>query len=47
MNKGSRAAAPMAKPKEGKMDHSKPAGPGKVVPSMMPAGRKGNKVKKG
>ena len=40
MNKGSRAAAPMAKPKEGKMDHSKPAG-GKVVPSMTPAGRKG------
>jgi len=46
MNKGSRAAAPMAKPKEGKMDHSKPTG-GKVMPSMMPAGRKGNTVKKG
>jgi hypothetical protein len=46
MNKGSRAAAPMAKPKEGKMDHSKPAG-GKVVPSMMPAGRRGTAVKKG
>jgi len=28
------------------MDNSKPAG-GKVMPSMMPAGRKGNKVKKG
>jgi hypothetical protein len=46
MNKGSRAAAPMAKPKEGKMDHSKPAG-GKVIPSMMPAGRPGKKTKKG
>jgi hypothetical protein len=46
MNKGSRAAAPMAKPKEGKKDHSKPAG-GKVMASMMPAGRPGNKVKKG
>jgi hypothetical protein len=46
MNKGSRAAAPMAKPKEGKMDHSKPAG-GKVIPSMTPAGRRGNAVKKG
>ena len=47
MNKGSRATAPMSKPVEGKKDTSKPAGPGKVVPSMMPAGRKGNKVKKG
>jgi len=46
MNKGSRAAAPMAKPKEGKMDHSKPEG-GKVIPSMTPAGRRGNAVKKG
>jgi len=46
MNKGSRAAAPMAKPKEGKMDHSKPAG-GKVMPPTMPAGRRGNAVKKG
>ena len=46
MNKGSRAAAPMSKAVEGKKDTSKPAG-GKVVPSMMPAGRKGNKVKKG
>jgi len=46
MNKGSRAAAPMAKPKEGKMDNSKPAG-GKVIPSMTPAGRRGNAVKKG
>jgi hypothetical protein len=36
----------MAKPKEGKKDHSKPAG-GKVMPSMMPAGRRGNAVKKG
>jgi len=40
MNKGSRAAAPMAKPKEGKMDTSKPAG-GKVFFGMTPAGRKG------
>ena len=47
MNKGSRAAAPMSMPVEGKKDNSKPAGPGKVVPSMMPAGRKGNAVKKG
>ena len=47
MNKGSRAAAPMSMPTEGKKDTSKPAGPGKVVPSMMPAGRKGNTVKKG
>mgnify|MGYP007073084153 FL=1 len=46
MNKGSRAAAPMAKPKEGKMDTSKPAG-GKVFFGMMPAGRKGSAVKKG
>ena len=46
MNKGSRAAAPMSMPVEGKKDTSKPAG-GKVVPSMMPVGRKGNKVKKG
>jgi hypothetical protein len=47
MNKGSRAAAPMSMPIEGKKDTSKPAGPGKVVPSMMPAGRKGTSVKKG
>jgi hypothetical protein len=47
MNQGSRAAAPMSKPVEGKKDTSKPAGPGKVVPSMMPAGRKGTSVKKG
>ena len=47
MNKGSRAAAPMSMPVEGKKDSSKPAGPGKVVPSMMPAGRKGTSVKKG
>ena len=46
MNKGSRAAAPMAKPKEGIMDNTKPGG-GKVMQPMMPAGRKGNKVKKG
>jgi len=45
MNKGSRAAAPMSKPVEGKKDTSKPAG-GKVVPSMMPAGRPGKKSKK-
>jgi hypothetical protein len=47
MNQGSRAAAPMSKPVEGKKDTSKPAGPGKVVPSMMPAGRRGTSVKKG
>jgi hypothetical protein len=46
MNKGSRAAAPMATPKQGKMDTSKPTG-GKVMQPMMPAGRKGNAVKKG
>jgi hypothetical protein len=46
MNKGSRAAAPMSKPTEGKKDTSKPSG-GNVMPSMMPAGRKGSKVKKG
>jgi hypothetical protein len=46
MNKGSRATAPMAKPTEGKKDTSKPAG-GKVFFGMMPAGRKGNAVKKG
>jgi hypothetical protein len=44
MNKGSRAAAPMSKPVEGKKDTSKPAG-GKVVPSMMPAGRRGSSKK--
>jgi len=47
MNKGSRAAAPMSMPVEGKKDSSKPAGPGRVVPSIMPAGRKGTSVKKG
>jgi hypothetical protein len=47
MNKGSRAAAPMSKPTEGTKNTSKPAGPGKVVPSMMPAGRPGKAVKKG
>ena len=46
MNKGSRAAAPMAKPKEGKMDTSKPAG-GKVMFGTTPAGRKGTAAKKG
>jgi len=46
MNKGSRAAAPMAQPKEGKMDTSKPAG-GKVMFGTTPAGRKGSAVKKG
>ena len=46
MNKGSRAAAPMAKPKEGKMDTSKPAG-GKVYFGTTPAGQRGNAVKKG
>ena len=47
MNQGSRAAAPMSKPVEGKKDTSKPAGPGKVVPSVTQAGRRGNAVKKG
>jgi hypothetical protein len=37
----------MSMPVEGKKDTSKPAGPGKVVPSMMPAGRRGTSVKKG
>ena len=46
MNKGSRAAAPMAQPKEGKMDTSKPKG-GKVFFGMMSAGRKGKPVTKG
>jgi hypothetical protein len=46
MNKGSRAAAPMSKPVEGKKDTSKPAG-GKVFFGMMPAGRRGTAVKKG
>lgn len=46
MNKGSRAAAPMAKPKEGKMDTSKPAG-GKVMFGMTPEGKRGSAVKKG
>jgi len=46
MNKGSRAAAPMSKPTEGKKDTSKPAG-GKVFFGITPAGRKGTTVKKG
>ena len=46
MNNGSRAAAPMAKPKEGQMDHAKPAG-GKGMPGMMAKGRPGKKAKKG
>jgi hypothetical protein len=46
MNKGSRAAAPMSKAVEGKKDTSKPKG-GKVMPSTMPAGRRGNAPKKG
>ena len=46
MNQGSRAAAPMSKPKEGKMDTSKPAG-GKVFFGTTPAGQKGTAVKKG
>ena len=46
MNKGSRATAPVSKPVEGKKDTSKPAG-GKVFFGMMPAGRRGNAVKKG
>ena len=47
MNKGSRAAAPMSMTIEGKKDSSKPAGPGKVIQPVMPAGRKGSAVKKG
>ena len=43
MNKGSRAAAPMSKPVEGKKDTSKPAG-GKVEFGYTPAGRKGTKA---
>lgn len=43
MNKGSRAAAPMSKPVEGKMDTSKPKG-GKVYFGTTPAGRKGKKA---
>lgn len=42
MNKGSRAAAPVATPKEGKKDTSKPAG-GKVFFGITPPGRKGKK----
>jgi hypothetical protein len=45
MNKGSRAKASMAAPKEGKMDTSKPAG-GKVMFGMTPKGRKGKTTKK-
>jgi len=43
MNKGSRAAAPMSKPVEGKKDTSKPAG-GEVKYGYTPAGRKGTKA---
>ena len=43
MNKGSRAAAPMSKPLEGKKDTSKPAG-GEVKFGYTPAGRKGTKA---
>jgi len=46
MNKGSRATAPMAQPKEGKMDTSKPKG-GKVFFGMMAKGRPGKKATKG
>ena len=46
MNKGSRAAAPVSKPVEGKKDTSKPAG-GKVFFGMTTAGRKGTAAKKG
>jgi hypothetical protein len=41
--KGSRAAAPMAKPVEGKKDTAKPSG-GKVNFGYAPAGRKGKKA---
>jgi hypothetical protein len=37
----------MSMPVEGKKDTSKPAGGKEVVPSMMPAGRRGTSVKKG
>ena len=43
MNKGSRAAAPMDAPTQGKMDTAKPKG-GKVFFGMTPAGRKGKKA---
>ena len=43
MNKGSRAAAPMSKPVEGKKDTSKPAG-GKRYFGMATKGRKGKKA---
>jgi hypothetical protein len=46
MNKGSRAAAPMAQPKEGKMDTSKPKG-GKVFFGIMAKARPGKKATKG
>ena len=46
MDKGSRAKASMAAPKQGKMDTSKPAG-GKVFFGMMAKGRPGKKAKKG
>jgi hypothetical protein len=46
MNKGSRAAAPVSKPVEGKKDTSKPAG-GKVFFGMTPAGKRGSAPKKG
>ena len=45
MNQGSRAAAPMSKPVEGKKDTSKPAGPGKVSFGIVAAARKGTAVK--
>jgi len=43
MNKGSRAAAPMSQPKEGKMDTSKPKG-GKVDFGYAGTARKGKKA---
>jgi hypothetical protein len=46
MDKGSRAKASMAAPKQGKMDTSKPAG-GKVFFGMMAKARPGKKAKKG
>ena len=46
MNKGSRAAAPMSMPVEGKKDTSKPKG-GKVFFGIMAKGRPGKKTKKG
>lgn len=44
MKKGSVAKAPTSVPTEGKKDTSKPAGPGKTMFGMAPAGRPGKKA---